>query len=96
MLGKNLKEPDAKDIEYKSAFCSYLRKGTEHSLSNLEIKSSLVGDNNKFGYSITTRMSEQISDLLARTSVMRQIAKVDEVSTDALELIEDREDTDAG
>ncbi|CAG7595357.1 hypothetical protein MHYMCMPSP_00940 [Hyalomma marginatum] len=41
-------------------------------------------------------MSEQISDLLARTSVMRQIAKVDEVSTDALELIEDREDTDAG
>ncbi|MDJ1407764.1 MAG: hypothetical protein MRQ13_05330 [Candidatus Midichloria sp.] len=39
---------DAKDIEYKSAFCSYLRKGTEHSLSNLEIKSSLVGDNNKY------------------------------------------------
>ncbi|MDJ1256817.1 MAG: hypothetical protein MRQ10_05120 [Candidatus Midichloria mitochondrii] len=49
-------------MEYKSAFCNYLRKGTEHSLSNLEIKSSLVGNNNEFGYSITTRVSEQISD----------------------------------
>ncbi|MDJ1258084.1 MAG: hypothetical protein MRQ07_05525, partial [Candidatus Midichloria sp.] len=47
--GKNLKEPDARDMEYKSAFCN-LRKGTEHSLSNLKIKSSLVGNNNEFDY----------------------------------------------
>jgi len=98
MAEKNPKttENDKDVLEYKSAFCNYVRKGVQHNLSNLEYKSSLANNDSEFGYSITNRMAEQLFDLLIDSSIMRKIAKVTEVSTDALELIEDRGETDAG
>jgi HK97 family phage major capsid protein len=85
------------DLEYKSAFCNYIKSGNDSALNNLECKSSdLGGINNQFGYSITTRMSAQIFDMLTESSAMRKLAKIDEISYDALELIEDNGNTEAG
>ena len=94
---KSEKIVSGKDMEYKSAFCSYLRKGSDHALANMEYKSStLSGNHGDVGYSVTTRMSEQIADLMSDSSIMRKLANVDEISTDSLELIEDRDSTESG
>lgn len=78
------------DMEYKKAFCSYLRRGGESQMAQLETK-GLSGDaGNEFGYSVTTRMSEHIATSLAVISPLRKMSSVIEISTDVLELIEDR------
>ena len=81
------------EIEYKQAFCQYLRKGMENELMQLNTK-ALSGDDDA-GYSVTSNMSEQIFDQLHFLSPIRKIANVIEIASDALELIEENSDVTA-
>jgi HK97 family phage major capsid protein len=82
--------------EYKEAFCKYIKNGAEADLSKLEKKSLVRPAVNEAGYSITHKMKEYIEALLVQNSSMRQISNVIEVSTDTLEIIEDREGITSG
>ena len=82
----------ADDCEYKRAFCNYVKKGIESEIANLEQKQLSNSNNEELGYSVTYKMNENISTLLTQNSPMRQISNVMEISSDALELIEDREE----
>ena len=86
----------ASDCEYKQAFCNYVKKGVESEVANLEQKNLSTPGDKELGYSITHKMNEHISTLLTQNSPMRQISSVMEISSDALELIEDREDGVSG
>lgn len=82
--------------EYKSAFCHYLRKGYEQGLAQLEKKALSVSSDSDGGYLVTHYMAETMIRILEESSPMRQLAQVTTISTDAIELIEDREDAFAG
>ncbi|MFQ3307483.1 MAG: HK97 family phage major capsid protein [Candidatus Midichloriaceae bacterium] len=82
--------------EYKDAFCNYVRKGMESELSHLEQKNLTNSNDKELGYSVTNQMNEDIDGILSANSPMRQIANVMNISSDALELIEDREDITSG
>jgi len=84
------------DIEYKNAFCSYLKKGNESSLSALETKYLSADKDRDGGYLVTSKMSGEIVQAVHETSPMRQLAKVTNISSDALEIIEDTEEASAG
>lgn len=76
--------------EYKSAFRNYLRKGMDAGLESLQTKalSSTVADG---GYLITPQMSETIIRIVNESSPMRELARVETISTDSLDVIEDDE-----
>jgi len=84
------------DKEYKNAFCSYLKKGNESSLSALETKYLSSYKDRDGGYLVTSKMSGEIVQAVHETSPMRQLAKVTNISSDALEIIEDTEEASAG
>ncbi len=82
--------------EHKQAFCNYLRKGVEDELSFLERKALSVGSDPDGGYLVTPHMSANISKTVFETSPMRQIAAVETISSDSLEIIEDNNEAAAG
>ena len=84
------------NCEYKNAFCKYIKKGLESKVANLEQKNLSNGVDKELGYSVTNKMNKYISTLLVENSPMRQISNVMEISTDSLELIEDKEDITSG
>lgn len=77
------------------AFCSYLRKGIEHDLINIEQKHTRLSDRNS-GYLITNKMAVKIAQALRELSPIRKLASVAEVSSSSLEIIEDRAEASAG
>ena len=91
---KNMLKAD--DCEYKQVFCNYVKKGIEFEVANLEQKNLSTPGDKELGYSITYKMNEYISTLLTQNSPMRQISSVMKISSDALELIEDRKDGVSG
>lgn len=74
--------------EYKSAFRNYLRKGMDGGLEALQTK-ALSSTNADGGYLITPEMSEMIVQIVNETSPMRELARVETISTDSLDVIED-------
>ncbi|MSO13275.1 phage major capsid protein [Rickettsiales endosymbiont of Trichoplax sp. H2] len=84
------------NCEYKNAFCKYVKKGLESDIANLEQKNLNNSADQKLGYSVTNKMNQAIDTLLVENSPMRKISSVLEISTDSLELIEDREDITSG
>jgi HK97 family phage major capsid protein len=86
----------ADNKEYKNAFCSYLRKGNESGLSGMEVKYLSTDKDSDGGYLVTPQMSNEITKVISETSPMRQICKVQQISGDALEIIEDTEEAFAG
>ena len=84
------------NCEYKNAFCKYVKKGLESDIANLEQKNLNNNADQKLGYSVTNKMNKAIDTLLVENSPMRKISSVLEISTDSLELIEDREDITSG
>lgn len=83
--------PKAGNCEYKSAFCDYVRKGVDNDLRNIELKSLLSSSDKDGGYLVTPRVSELISQNLATECLMRKLASVTEVSSDAYEYVVDRD-----
>lgn len=76
--------------EYKQAFCNYLRKGMDAGLESLQTK-ALSSTNADGGYLITPQMSEIIVRIVNEISPMRELARVETISTDSLDVIEDDE-----
>lgn len=82
--------------EHKAAFCNYLRKGIEEDLPFLEKKALSVGSDPDGGYLVTPQVSERIIKTVFETSPMRQVASIETISSDSLEILEDRDEASAG
>lgn len=77
------------DSEYRKAFTGYLRKGAESGLGELQTKALSVGSDPDGGYLVTETMSETIVKKIYESSPIRQLASVETISSDALDVIED-------
>ncbi|MEZ5691493.1 MAG: phage major capsid protein [Rickettsiales bacterium] len=82
--------------EYSKAFRNYLRKGVEVNLDNLQTKALSVGSDPDGGYLVTPHMSAKITQSVFESSPLRQLASVETISTDSLELIDDHDQAAAG
>jgi HK97 family phage major capsid protein len=90
------KASDPVSGEYGKAFRSYLRKGMDAGLEALQTKALSVGSDPDGGYLVTPTMSSKIVQAIFETSPMRQLAAVEIISSDALELIDDHDQAAAG
>lgn len=81
--------------ERKQAVLSYIRKG-ESALTSNEIKLLSSDSDPDGGYWITSDMSSNVIQKILETSPMRNIAMVETISSDALELPEDLDEASAG
>ncbi len=86
----------ASHSEYSKAFRNYLRKGMDAGLEGLSTKALSVGSDPDGGYLVTPQMSQNIVKAVFETSPMRQVASVETISSDALELIDDHDQASAG
>lgn len=75
--------------EYKAAFRNYLRKGMDAGLEQLQLKALSVGTDADGGYLVTSQMSERIMATIKESSPIRALARVETISSDSLDLIED-------
>lgn len=75
--------------EYRKALVSYLRKGAELGLGELQTKALSVGSDPDGGYLVTEAMAETVARKIYESSPIRQLATVETISTDALDVIED-------
>jgi HK97 family phage major capsid protein len=76
--------------EYKSAFRNYLRKGMDAGLEDIQTK-ALSTTSADGGYLITPEMSDTIIRVVNESSPMRELARVETISTESLDVIEDDE-----
>ena len=90
------KKAKATDGEYGKAFRNYLRKGMDASLEGLQTKALSVGSDSDGGYLVTPTMSSTIVKAIYETSPMRQLASIENISSDSLELIDDHDQAAAG
>lgn len=81
--------------EYKQAFRHYLRKGAESELEALQTKALSVGTDADGGYFVTEELSERVAKRIYDGSPMRQLASIQTISTDSLDIIEDSGDMGA-
>jgi HK97 family phage major capsid protein len=81
--------------ERKAAFLNYVRKG-ESRLSDFEVKLLSVDSDPQGGYWVEEDMSSEIITKIFETSPMREIAAIETISSDALEIPEDINEADAG
>lgn len=87
---------NSNEVEHKNAFNSYLRKGHDHNLQAFERKSLSSQSDKDGGYLVSRPMSEHISQEMQSISVMRKLANVTNISSDAMELIIDQDSAVAG
>lgn len=95
-VGVEAKSMNAAQGEYSKAFRNYLRKGMDAGLEGLATKALSVGSDPDGGYLVTPTMSATIVKSVLETSPMRQLASVETISSDALELIDDHDQAAAG
>lgn len=81
---------------YRKAFVNYLRKGMDAGLEAFESKSLSASSDPDGGYLVTPGMSSRIVAAVFETSPMRQLASVEVISSDTLELIDDHDQAAAG
>lgn len=81
--------------EHKAAFINYLRKGVETDLFFLEKKALSAGTDADGGYLASPSMSEDMARNIFDTSPMRRIANVVNITSEALEVIEDNDEAAA-
>lgn len=86
---------DAGYDAYKAAYEHWMREGKEN-LSADEVKTLSVGSDPDGGYFVTPDVSGRIVKKVYETSMVRQYASVQTISTDALEGIEDNGRAGAG
>lgn len=82
--------------EHKTAFCAYLRKGADNGLADLENKALSVASDPDGGYLVTSSMSDTLIRLVRDNSPMRRLSRLENISSDALEIIEDRNSATVG
>lgn len=81
---------------HRKAFSNYLRKGVEGDLCHLETKALSVSSDPDGGYLVSPQISEKIIKSVFETSPMRKIASIEVISSDTLEILEDRSEAVAG
>lgn len=88
---KSLGNPVTNPMEdvRKAAFDEYLRKGVDVGLAQLESKAMSAGTESDGGYLVNHAIQQMVNSALAEASIMRQIAAVQEISTSALDLVDD-------
>lgn len=97
LLGDDINvKSTASHSEYSKAFRNYLRKGMDGGLEALQTKALSVGSDPDGGYLVTPHMSSKIVQSIFETSPMRQLAAVETISSDVLELIDDHDQAAAG
>lgn len=94
--GRSFDPMDVKSYgEYKAAFNHWFREGDKR-LTSDEVKTLSVGSDPDGGYFVTPDVSGRIVKKVYETSMVRQYADVQTISTDALEGIEDLGEAGAG
>ena len=88
-------DTDPQERERKQAVTKYLRHG-DRALTVEEFKLLSVDADPQGGYWVTSEMSDQVITKVHETSPMRNVANVETISTDALEIPEDLDEADAG
>jgi len=84
------------DGEHGKAFRNYLRKGMDAGLEALQTKALSVTSDPDGGYLVTPTMSATIIQAIFETSPIRQIAAIETISTDSLDMIDDHTALAAG
>ena len=84
------------ESEYKQAFNNYLRKGLDAGLEHLQTKALSVGSDSDGGYLVTPTLSDRVITIIRESSPMRALATVETISTDSLDIIEDRDEAATG
>ena len=74
---------------YKAAYGKFIRKGTDHNLADLQAKALSVGSDVDGGYLVLPEMSSTVEKKVFESSPMRQLASVQSISSDNLEIVED-------
>jgi HK97 family phage major capsid protein len=87
--------PDHND-EHKQALFEYLRKGNEDGLNKLQRTYGLTSIPDEGGYLITPQLSSNIARSIVEISPMRQLASIETITTDALDVIADHNQAAAG
>jgi len=87
--GGNTPEVDEKAAEYKEAFNKYARKGVES-------KALSVDSDPDGGFLVTPQMSSEIVKKVFESSPVRQLASIQTISTDSLEILEDLGEVGSG
>lgn len=94
-LGLEQAAYDPQQTEHGKAFNAFIRKGVEADLQALERKAMTVGSDPEGGYLVPTELSQRISLRQRDLTPMRQLATVMEISSDALEMLSDRNEAEA-
>ena len=84
------------ESEYKTAFTTYLRKGMDAGLENFQSKALSVGSDSDGGYLVTPTISNRIITIIRESSPMRSLASIETISTDSLEILEDKDEAASG
>ncbi|MFN3650083.1 MAG: phage major capsid protein [Armatimonadota bacterium] len=80
--GREQKGLTAEQLEHKTGYLKFLRKGNEDGLRDLEAKAMSVGSDPDGGYLVPADMTGRIVTKVYETSPMRQYAQVDTTSSD--------------
>lgn len=83
-------------IDYKNAVNAYFRTKDEKMLSPENLKALQVGVDPNGGYTVFPEISSQMEMRLFESDPIRQLASVQGISTDALEMIEDYDELNVG
>lgn len=86
---------DAQQSAHGKAFSAFIRKGIESDLLALERKAMTVGSDPEGGYMVPHELSQRIVMRQRDLTPMRQLATVMEISSDALEMLSDRNEAEA-
>lgn len=89
--GAGAGEQDEKQVQYKAAFNSFVRKGLENEVKAMSVDSDADG-----GYLVPEEMSSEIVTKIFESSPMRQLASAQTISTDSLDILEDLDEVQSG
>lgn len=82
----------AEDFEYKNAFNTYIKKGIETDLNNIEVKrdlTSVIDTSSSYGgYLLSPNIQKIMIDTIEENSIMRKICSVQEISSSSLDVID--------
>lgn len=82
--------------EHKKAFNSYVKKGIDTGLGDLQVKALSVHVDSDGGYLVPNATSAEIVKIVYETSPIRPIVSVETISTDSLDYNEDRDEVSSG
>jgi len=85
---------DEKDCDYKNAFMDYVKKGVEQDLQMHQKGMNVISDQ-QGGYMVPTEMADRIVSRQYETTPMRQISTVMNITSEAVEMLRDTNDTQA-